>query len=122
MSEKYLIIKKGDYENKKKRFRNCQYYKIPYVVIIKHTKYADVDFDYITYPTEFDNIFKSNSAEMMKFFIEIFKKYADKKSVYTTNWMTLFFENMPLDTVELLASEIYDLVNELVEKKNLVLS
>ncbi|TPQ28968.1 hypothetical protein [Methylomonas koyamae] len=91
-------------------FQTCRERKVPFITVKNKTKYADVHWDYIAYPTEVDVILDSLGNQLRDSAIEIFKKYANNKSEYSVNGRLIWYKNLELTKAILAAEELYDLI------------
>lgn len=107
---KFCKAKPNDSATINSWFSYCKLEKIPFVVIKYRSKLANIEWDYISFPKEFDRILKEKDKDIVDGLIEIFKKYANKKSKYTVSSLTCFFYDMPIEHAEIVAKEIYDFI------------
>lgn len=93
--------------NGMKYFRKKQF---PFITLKSRTKLADVHWDYITYPTDVDDILNDLKGKLRDDALEIFRKYADKRSEYRGNDHLVWFKDLEIEKAKLAAEELYDLV------------
>lgn len=91
-------------------FQICRKEKIPFIIIKSRKKYADVHWDYITYPNEVDKILNNRAIELRDAAIEIFKKHANERSKYSASNLLVSYENLEIPQAKLAAEELYDLI------------
>jgi len=95
-------------------FKKCENEHIPYIVIKTKNKYAQIDWDYISFPKGYDKILINEKEKIYEFVMEIKNKYGVKKSDVTGNTLVTTFINIPLENAEKLATELFDFLNNLV--------
>lgn len=111
MPEKYAFYKDGDTVSDKIWFAHCQKNQIPYVVVRYRKTLADVEWDYITFPSEWDKKLIENESELKHKFINVFQKHASKRSEYTVTCTVASFKGMPIENAKAAAGEIFDVVS-----------
>jgi hypothetical protein len=115
--QKYIELPKKDVGAKVENewYKICQKEQIPFITLKSRTKLADVHWDYITYPTNVDDILNDLNGQLRDNAIEIFMKYADKRSAYTANDHLVWFKNLEIEKAKIAAEELYDLVTAYIE-------
>lgn len=119
--KKFHKCKKGDSASINKWFYECRKNDIPYIVVECRNKYAKISWDHISFDSldiSFDDIFINNKDFLKKNFLEIFNKYANKKSNYTISALLLTFDNVYIEHASYVAEELFDLLFELVKKNS----
>jgi len=114
----YAFIKYGDKDADSIWHHRCQRNIIPYVVVRYRTKLADVEWDYITFPNGYDDIFKTHQEDIKEKAFNIFKKYAYSRSEFTGSGYVINFRKLYIDNAKLAAQELYDLINSYVSSAN----
>lgn len=112
--QKYLVCKRSEIAKINQWFRQCEAEKKPYVRVENRTKYSNVKFDHISLPMEYDSLITNIGREIQEKSIEIFMRYSIKKSSYMTNALLIEFEDLPIETAESAAEELYDLIADLL--------
>jgi len=117
-NKKFVAFKKRSKgTTERKWFKHCEQEKIPYVIVSMRTKYADISFDYISLPKEYDAFLTNHAETIWKEAHAIFKKYAVKKSKFGGGGLLIInFENIPIDNAEFAANELFDLINLYLKK------
>jgi len=87
--QKYVVAKRGDTNKINEWYDHCKKLKLPYIIVELRTKYADVRFDYISLPTEHGKHIDKNIEQITDKAIQIFNKYANKKSKYSINGFSM---------------------------------
>lgn len=110
--QKYFEVPKNDVQSKAENawFETCRNNSIPFIILKSRTKFADVHWDHITYPPEFDKIFNVLDGQLRDAAIVIFKKYADLRSEYQANDLLISFRNLEILKAKITAEELYDLI------------
>jgi len=72
-------------------FKYCREQNIPFIFLKCRSKLADVEWNHIAYPQEFDQSFKNPNGELRDKAIFIFKKYADQRSKYQASDLLVSF-------------------------------
>jgi hypothetical protein len=62
--QKFAVCKRNQTDKINDWYDHCKNEKIPYIVVEHRNKYADVRFDYITLPKEFDNSLTVNAKQI----------------------------------------------------------
>lgn len=116
--QKYVELPRNDVGSEKENdwFRHCESAQIPFITVKPRSTYADVNWDYITYSKEVDDILEKLGTTLRNDAIEIFKQYANAKSRYTASGHLIWFKNLELDSARLVASELYDLIVDSVSR------
>lgn len=115
--KKYAEIPKNDVDTKveKSWFKTCRANNTPFITVKARTKFADVHWNYITYPTEIDKVFDELGTKLRDEAIAIFMKYADKQSEYSVSGRLVWFKNLEISKAKLAAAELHDLIAQHVE-------
>jgi hypothetical protein len=110
--KKYVEIPNRDKSTEAENtwFFKCESNKTPFITLKRRTKFADVDWDYITYPKEVHYILDELGTQLRDEAIEIFHKYRNKKSKYRANGVLVSYRNLELSNARLAAEELYDLI------------
>lgn len=116
--QKYFELPKNDLQSKAENawFEICRNNSIPFIILRSRTKLADVQWDYITYPTEVDKVLNTLDGQLRDKAIAIFKKYADSRSEYQASDLVVCFKNLEIPKAKLAAEELYDLIADYVER------
>jgi hypothetical protein len=116
MVEKYVISRTNgkDVERVNNWFHHCRSNRVPYITISEHTKYATVEWDYISLPMELEAKISENESRLMEGFERIFRKYANPKSVGRLHKNVPRFVDIEISDSKLLAAEVYDFVVEVL--------
>ena len=114
---KYVEIPKNDINSNAENawFKTCKENNIPYITLSIRTKFADVHWDYITYPMEVDEILEQLGDSLTNKVIEIFNEYANEKSKYSVNNHLVWFKNLEIEQAKLAAADLHNLIAESVE-------
>lgn len=112
MEQKYGYYKDGDIEADKRWFAHCQETDKPYVVVRFRTKLADVAWDYITFPSAWDEVLSEHKDEVVTRVIDVFKKHASKRSKYTVSCFVADFKELEIASAKKAATELHDLIKE----------
>lgn len=112
--QKFVSCKRNQDQKRKAWHDHCVREKIPYIVVSRRTKYADVSFDYITFPQEYDDHLKKNSKLIIEKAKQIFNKYAGKQPTRLGTERLIFFDNLPIEHSEQAANELFDLVKSAI--------
>lgn len=91
-------------------YRHCQQEKIPYVTVSARRKYANVQWDYINLPTEYDAILSTKGDEFIQGFQEIFKRYATDNSEYRVGNFVATFVDIEVEKAPRLAEDLFDYI------------
>ena len=95
--------------------RECTSKDIPLIRIYKKTKYSIVDYDYISFSKNNEEILRINCDLIENFFNWLWKKYL---LVFSFSCLTCTFSKVPNDIAEYIAIEIYDFLNNLIIENN----
>ncbi|WP_449104349.1 hypothetical protein [Pseudomonas veronii] len=95
-------------------FEHCRREKLPFITVTTRTKYANVHWDYITYPTEVDKHLEANRDLTVSKSLEIFQEYANAKSDYQLSSGLVYFNNLEIEAAKASAEKLYDLISEIV--------
>ncbi len=112
--QKYVLSKRGETQKVNDWYGQCQKEKIPYIVVNARTKYADVRFDYISLPKEYDEHLKKHSEIIAEKAIQIFRQYAIKKSRFELSSFLINYDDLPIEQAENAASDVYDLISSFI--------
>jgi hypothetical protein len=114
-SQKYIVVKNLTKEVRhiNSWFWHCRLLQIPYLIICKRSKYAQIEFDYIHYDWKKDEIFRGELFKEQ--IIRIYKKYyIPDKSEFRCG-MNFTLQRMPLSSAETVTEEIYDYIVEITK-------
>lgn len=116
MTAKYVLTQSGvrNPDRVNDWFAHCRVKKIPYITIENRTKFATVEWDYISLPTELDELIRNNQQQLLEGFRAIYLKYANVKSEGRLNSHVPRFINIEVGKAEELASELYDFVSNVL--------
>lgn len=116
--QKYFELPKNDVQSEANNawLKYCREQNIPFIILKCRSKLADVEWDHIAYPQEFDQYFKNLNGELRDKAILIFKKYADQRSEYQASDLLVSFKNLEIAKAKLAANELYDLVGQFAKK------
>ena len=109
--KKFEVTKPSDIRKINEWFDYCSKQQIPYIIVKPKTKYSSIEWDYINLKPENDKVLDLHGEKNKELFIEIFKKYADKKSEYLMSNVTLFVKNIPNENSRQFAEEIFDVIH-----------
>lgn len=109
--KKFEIAKWNEHQKFNDWFLYCSKNQIPYIIVKKKVKYANVEWDYINLDKSYDKTLVSNAEKNRELFLEIFKKYANRKSRYLMCNLLFTAENILIEDCKKLAEEIFDVVN-----------
>ncbi len=98
-------------------FKHCRQKNIPYVVVTLKTKFADVLWDYISYSAGSDQIFSQSEAYLKVEFYKIYCKYGKENSAFDISCAKVNFSDFLIEDAKAAASDIFDLVNDLIKTK-----
>ncbi len=112
--KKFEIIKGNDVDDANEWFEKCKKEMIPYVIINKKRKYAQVYFDHISISPEFDQYFRdvyeaNNNYYYAEEIVDLYNKYSNKKSSARLGNLYTSFYNIEISKAEELAVKLYDL-------------
>jgi len=116
MNKNYVVRKhnNGDYNEANNWFNKCKELHIPYIIVTTRLKYADVEFDHYTMPKGYDKLLVIENENITKQNLEMLKKYGTKKSVIESSTFIIRFRNIPIENAEQLASNLYKIINKIV--------
>ena len=113
---KYLEIKTSDDAAKKNEwFAQCREKNIPYVIVSLSGSTASVQWDYITYPMESEEIFSKNEADLKAELMNIYGRYSTKDSEFSISTSTANFSGLSIDHARATANEIFDFIDKLIK-------
>ncbi|MDX5993494.1 hypothetical protein [Ectopseudomonas alcaliphila] len=114
--QKFVEILRKDKGHEKENlwFEKCRREKAPFITLKTRTKFADVHWDYITYPNEVDQHLATHKESTTKKAIEIFMRHANEKSEYQVSSGLVYFNNLEIQNAKIAAEELYDLVVDTV--------
>ncbi len=110
----YAFIQGYDQAPKSDWFRHCREAEKPFVVIRPQPDSADVLWDYVTLPPCCDRILAERLEEIEEQAISIFEEYATERSGYRVSPTLISFTGLPADTAELAATDLYRLIEGVV--------
>jgi hypothetical protein len=93
-------------------YRHCQVTKIPYVTVSARRKYANVQWDYINLPVEYDEMLRAKGDEFIQGFVEIFRRHANGKSEYRVGKFVATFVDIEVEKAPQLANELFDYISQ----------
>ena len=97
-------------------FEHCKKLKCPFIKIIVRNKYADVIWDYITYPIEYDKTIKDKEEILGKGFFEIYGRYLnDRGSEIISIGLMAIYKKIEKSKADCLAEELYDYICKVLE-------
>jgi hypothetical protein len=115
MSETLFAVVQGyDKAPQSEWFRYCRQTAKPYVVIRPHANSADVMWDYVTLPPRYDQILMRHEKQIEDQAISIFEEYAADNSGFRVTSTRIAFTDLPTDTAELAATDLYRLIESYV--------
>lgn len=116
---KYSKHKSGDKESNSYWFHHCTRKNIPFVTISYRKKYADIEFDYITFSSkEYDNALRENGRKTYQMTFDLFERYKNPRTrVISTGWGVVRLENIEIEYSDRVAEELYDYVVDLISCK-----
>ena len=118
ITKKFIEIKNGDGDEPNKSWLlDCKINKKPYVTVLAKYIYADVSWDYISYPMGCEKIFTENEEEIKISLDAIYAEYANKKSNCTVSASTSTFSGLSIENAKNAASDIYDLIDRFAKNK-----
>lgn len=118
--EKYVELSdaSSDFAKESAWLDHCELNQVPFITVKTRNKYADVHWDYIAYSNEVDEILESLGTTLRDGAVEIFNRYAGKKSRYTASSHLVWFKNLEVEQAREAASELYDLVVKSIERQS----
>lgn len=117
MSKFIEIQTSNDTTKKNEWFEHCRQKGTPCVVVNSEGNTASVEWDYITYPMESEELFKEKEVYLRVKLMEIYSKYSTKKSTYSISGATVNFAGFSIQDAKTAADEIYDLIDTLIKSK-----
>ena len=93
---------------------SCQERKVPFITVKRRTKYADVHWDYITYPTKLDALLHSLDGALRDKAKEIYLRCSNSKSHFVGSDQLIWFRDIEVSRADAAANELYDLINGIV--------
>jgi len=108
--QKYVISKRGAFKKVNEWYEHCKKVKLPYIVIETRIKYADINFDYISLPPQYEKYMEKDLELINEKAVQIFNNYANKKSKYRIGGLLIDFENVPIEYAEDAARDLFNLV------------
>lgn len=119
--KKFMEIKSGTDESVKNQWlESCRKNGIPCVIVTSKGALSDVAWDYITYPMGCEKLFQQNDEYLNKGFLRIYSNYGSGKSKFTISSATVDFYGLPAEHAKSSASDIFDLVNDVVKKQGAI--
>jgi hypothetical protein len=100
-------------------FRHCSQTAKPYVVIRHHASSADVMWDYVTFPPRYDRILLRHEKQIEEEAMSIFEEYATESSDFRVTTTRIAFTDLPPDSAELAAKDLYRLIESFVRSSKL---
>jgi len=81
---KYIDLPRKDPHHRLENgwYESCQQRKVPFITVKRRTKYADVHWDYITYPTRLDALLHSFDGALRDKAKEIYLRWANARSSF----------------------------------------
>lgn len=107
----FLQCKNGDIQSENQWFEHCRLRRIPFVVVRRRRKYAEVHWDCISFPHSADDIIAQNSGAICDRLLELFRRFANRKSKYLFSAHTGSFDNLFPGDAELPATEIQEILS-----------
>ena len=98
-------------------FERCRQKNVPWVVVTSRTKFADVLWDYISYPSGFEALFNQNEAGLKAVLQTIYDKYKNKNSNFSISCSAILFTELSIENAKAAAGEIFDFIDALMKKK-----
>jgi hypothetical protein len=95
-------------------FKLSQVSNTPYITVEKKKKYADVQWDYISFTPEVDDLIDLTGDAFVEGLLSVFNKYINQKSAYTLNNRVAEFKNIEIESARHMASEMYDYINAML--------
>lgn len=95
----------------------CQLKDLPCIVVRKHNHYADVHWDYISYPKSVDAVLEECAYDIRNSAIKIFARFANSRSTYEADNMLVSYYNLEIEAAGKAASELFDRVVACLGKK-----
>ena len=115
--QKFIETKSNDFKAIDGWFFRCRERKIPYVIIKKRKKYSTVEWDYITYDAEHDDLLKSKTEYLNGEFKRIFSLYSNPKSSMDFSCFLVSCDNILIEDSQKLAEDLYDVVHSVIPGK-----
>ncbi|WP_339652189.1 hypothetical protein [Halopseudomonas pelagia] len=96
---------------------------MPFITVTRCKKYADVHWDYITYPTKLDALLHRLDGELRDKAKEIYLTCSNARSRFVGSDQLIWFRDIEVSHADAAANEPYDLINGIVRDvvKNLEL-
>jgi hypothetical protein len=103
-------------------FSFCKKEQIPYVIVKERSKYAMVEFDYISLEKKYEEILTENYDALMHSYDALVNKYnqSSPKLKYEFNSLLLKFDNIDKSVASGLAEDVFDIVSTMLKTKYLI--
>jgi hypothetical protein len=112
----FKSYKRDDINSDKSWYYYCQEHQIPYIIIRPRAKFADVEFDYITFEnSKIGRALRENQEYLRNRVFEIAERYKTASTKVTSaGWPLINIRNVFKKDANSVAMEIYQLVTELI--------
>lgn len=87
-------------------YRDCKRAKIPWIVVTKKRKFANVDCDLFTMANELDEVIRTKQAELTAGYRELHHTYGTRKSSCGPAPSGPYFSGIPIELAEDLAKDL----------------
>ncbi len=115
--DKFGYYKRNDTDADNEWFDRCQESQSPYIKVIYRTKFADIEWDYITFQRSLDLIFEDNRELLEEKARKIFDKYAGSRSSRgRIDEHIIQFFDIPINNSKQAATEVHDLIADIIEQ------
>ena len=113
--KKYIECKQNDSSELNRWYEHCRDAGIPYVYVCPRSVYASVHWDHMPLDPDQDFQLMANSNGIMSDLLEIFQRYADRKSRYEISELVGKMDNLSLENSRIVANKIFDVLNARLE-------
>lgn len=91
-------------------YQKCTINSIPFIYVILRKKYVNIKWDSSNFDDKCDSLFERLGDNLINDLIALFKKYAVKKSKYEVGCDSALYIDMPINTFNLMANDLFDLI------------
>lgn len=107
----YLVITGSDIDAKDRWYKHCQRAKIPWIVVTKKGKLADIDVDLFTLPGETEHVINAKRDKLTAGYRDLHNQYGTKKSSCGPAPSGPYFYDIPVDRAEDLIMDLLYFLN-----------
>ena len=108
---KYLVIDGSDIDAKHDWYSACRRAKMPWVVVTKKGKLADIDCDLFTLPGETEHVINAKRDQLTAGYRDLHNQYGTRKSSCGPAPSGPYFYGIPIDRAEDLAKDLLYFLN-----------